>query len=187
MDLAVWKNNLKAVKSQRNFGLLLNIFLSLIIILCLLIIYKRSNQHSTIIIPAGITSPVNISNNGVDNAYITQWAEFIASLKLNVTPETIAKKQNILLEHVSSHKYGAFKEHLIKEIERVKQDELSMVFFPKDIKVLDDKNTDVKISGMLKVFIGDEINQTLDVSYRLKFTFENGKLFLDEFKEISRV
>ena len=49
MDLTVWKNNLKAVKSQRNYGLLLNVFLSVIIILCLLIIYKKSNQHSTVI------------------------------------------------------------------------------------------------------------------------------------------
>ena len=160
---------------------------SVIIILCMLIIYKKSNQYSTIVVPAGISYPVNVTYKGVDNAYITQWAEFIASLKLNVTPDTIAKKQNTLLEYVVPQKYGAFKEHLLKEVERVKQDELSMVFYPKDTKILDEANTDVKVSGILKVFIGDEVNQTLDVSYRIKFIFDNGRLLLDEFKEISRV
>ena len=62
-----------------------------------------------------------------------------------------------------------------------------MVFYPKDSKILDDNNTEIKVTGVLKIFIGDEVNQTLDVSYRLKFIFENGRLFLDEFKELSRV
>ena len=187
MDLSIWKNNLKTVKSQRNYGLMLNVFLSVIIILCLLIIYKKSNQHSTLIIPAGISHPVNVTYRGVDEAYLSQWAEFIASLKLNVTPETVAKKQNSLLEHVTSQKYGSFKEHLLSEVEKVKQDEISMVFYPKETKVLDDANTEVLVTGALKIFIGDEVNQTLNVSYRLKFVFENGRLFLDEFKEVSRV
>ena len=187
MDLTVWKNNLKAVKSQRNYGLLLNVFLSVIIILCLLIIYKKSNQHSTVIIPVGISSPVNVTEKQVDAAYLTQWAEYIASLKLNVTPDTASKKQSKLLEHVTPQKYGAFKEHLLKEVEQVTQDEISMVFYPKDSKILDDNNTEIKVTGVLKIFIGDEGNQTLDVSYRLKFIFENGRLFLDEFKELSRV
>lgn len=187
MDFTAFSNNLKAIKLTRNYALCLNIFFAFLIVILLFINLLRSNQHTTVVIPATLTAPVTIKHNSVDAAYLSQWTEFIANLKLNVTPDTAAFKQNSLLAYVASVQYGTFKSHLITEQDNIKQNEISMVFYPSETKVVSNKDLITQISGLLRVYIGDELNSSAKVTYELQFNLDNGRLLLRSFKEVTRV
>ena len=184
MQIDIFSKNLRALMKQRNYSFCLNIFFGLIIIILLIITLKKSNLHTTVVVPANFNSPVTITQSGVDVAFLSQWTEFIASLKLNITPDTVGYKQKTLLAYVDSSKYGEIKSYLINEQEAIKNQEMSMAFFPKNTEVLDIDNLKVKISGLLRIFIGDELNKELDVSYEISYRKDSGRLMLFGFREV---
>ena len=186
MYFKIFNNNLKIMKLQRSYSLCLNFFFAGLILILLLINYIKSSQHTTIIVPATLESQVTITQNSVDESYLKQWTEFITSLKLNITPDIIAFKQKSLLAYVASNQYGQFKEHLLAEQEEIIKNEISMVFYPAETKVIDHKKFIAEISGALKVYIGNELNQSARVTYSLEFKLDNGRLLLINFKEVGR-
>lgn len=187
MDINLFANNLKKIKGQRNYSLCLNVFLAFMLFLSLIVILRNSNYHTTVVIPAGFSKEVSVSQDGVSDNFLTEWTEFLANLKLNVTPSRINKQQKSLLAYVDSSKYGDIKKHLIEEQERVIRDDITTVFFPESTKVIDNGKLTTKISGLLRVFIGSEINKEVRVSYLLKYKLNNNGLLLTEFKEIENV
>jgi type IV conjugative transfer system protein TraE len=186
MDINLFVNNLKEMKLQRNYSFCLNVFLALTLAITLLIVLKRSNLHTTIVVPATLSNTVEITESGVDEAYLTQWTEFLTTLKLNVTPAIVNKQQNILLSYIEPGKYGEIKTHLTQEQESIQKNDMSTVFYPQITQVVDKKNLITKISGLLKVYIGNEINQEVQANYELQFKFIGGRLLLNSFKEVSR-
>ncbi|MBP9777564.1 MAG: type IV conjugative transfer system protein TraE [Rickettsiaceae bacterium] len=187
MDFGILQKNLKTIYLQRNYSLCLNVFLAFALIITLVIILKRSNNHSTIIIPATLSQKVQITESTVDDAFLIQWSEFIATLKLNVTPDNIQEKYNNILTFTDSSQYGLLKEHLEKERTILKSNEMSTVFFPGETVVSDKAGLTTKIKGVLRVYIGDELNKTSKVTYELKFKYDNGRLLLKNFTEVERV
>ena len=187
MDIKIFKDNLKELKLQRNYSLCLNIFLSFVVILSLTIVIKKSNVVSTIVIPAGLNEKIEISQNGVSDSYLIQWSEFLTSLKLNVTPSNINRKQSVLLSYVDSAIYNEFKAHLSDEIDKVQKDEISTVFFPTDIKVVNKEKMTTMVTGVLRVYIGNEINSESQISYQLQYKLNNNNLLLTSFKESANV
>ena len=183
MDIKIFKDNLKELKLQRNYSLCLNIFLSLVVILSLTIVIKKSNLVSTVVIPAGLNEKIEISQNGVSDSYLIQWSEFLTSLKLNVTPSNINRKQSVLLSYVDSAIYNEFKAHLSDEIDKVQKDEISTVFFPTDSKVVNKEKMTTMVTGVLRVYIGNEINSESQISYQLQYKLNNNNLLLTSFKE----
>jgi conjugal transfer pilus assembly protein TraE len=186
MDRLSWTHNLKTVKLQRNYALCLNIFLSLVVIVCLGIVYKNSNLQTIVVVPAHLKSAVTISNETVDEAYLIQWTEFIATLKLNVTPDLMLASHRNLLAYVAPAYYGAFKQHVLLEQTQIKKDEISMVFYPKTTTVLQHDLFKTQISGILKLYIGEVLHQSVQVIYELQFEMHNGRLLLSHFKEVGR-
>ncbi|MBP9777671.1 MAG: type IV conjugative transfer system protein TraE [Rickettsiaceae bacterium] len=187
MDINLFVNNLKEMKLQRNYSLCLNMFLALTLVITLLIVLKRSNLHTTIVVPATLGGAVEITESGVDEAYLTQWTEFLTALKLNVTPAIVNKQQNTLLSYIEPGKYGEIKAHLTQEQESIQKNDMSTAFYPQITQVVDKKNLVTKISGLLRVYIGNEVNQEVQASYELQFKFIGGRLLLNSFKEVSRV
>ncbi|MBP9777632.1 MAG: type IV conjugative transfer system protein TraE [Rickettsiaceae bacterium] len=187
MDIKAFHSNLKALNLQRNYSICLNVFLAFTLVITLLVILKRSNLQTTIVIPAGLSERVRISQSGVDEPFLNQWTEFLTALKLNITPDTAILKQNTLLKYVDSGQYGAIKAHLASEFEKIKKDEISTVFFPSETKVINMDNLVTNISGVLKVYIGEELNKSEKLTYELKFKYDSGRLLLTSFKEVGRV
>jgi len=185
MNISGWSLNLKALKQQRNYSFCLNIFLSFVVLLCLLIFVRISSNHTTVVVPANFTSEVTIHNNGVDEAYLLQWSEFIVSLKLNVTPDSIIPQSNNMLKYVSSSSYAGLKKHLAQEASRIQADEISSVFHPRITKSVSVEELKARVEGMLKVYIGENLHQSSNVIYELDFEFFNGRLLLKSFREIT--
>lgn len=186
MILSEWTKNIKAVKLQRNYSLCLNVFLSATLLLLLMILLRTANSHTTVLVPAALTQHALIGSKGVSDTYLIQWTEFIAALKLNATPETVAESHNALLPYVSSATYGKFKAQLAKEQEKVINDEISTVYYPKETKVIDTKNHKTRTTGLLKIYIGETLHESVNVSYELSFEFINNRLLLRSMSEVER-
>jgi type IV conjugative transfer system protein TraE len=186
MDIGTFNLNLKKLKSQRNYAFCLNVFLSLVTLLVLLILLKKSSSYATVIVPAGFSKELVVSSQGVNEGYLVEWAEFLTSLKLNISPNVVDEKQKSLLNYVDPTKYSAMKEHLFEEGEKVKNEDLSMTFYPTQTKVIDVKKMLVTIEGVLRVYVGNELNQTSKVIYNIGFNYNNGRLLLNSFSEVDR-
>lgn len=187
MDIGIFSLNLKKLKSQRNYSFCLNVFLSVIILLVLLILLKKSNSHTTVVVPAGFSKELIVSDQGINDGYLVEWAEFLISLKLNISPAIADEKQKSLLNYVDSDKYSAMKEHLYEEGVKLKNEDLSMAFYPTQTRVIDNKTMLVAVEGILRVYVGNELNQTAKVTYNLGFNYSNGRLLLNSFMEAERV
>ena len=183
MDIKLFNNNLKEIKLQRNYSLCLNIFLAAMLFLCALVILKRANVTNTIVVPAGFYDKFEVGSNGVSESYLSQWTEFITLLKLNITPSNVNNKQNTLLSYVDASQYGEIKNHLTAEQERIQKDDITTVFFPSQTKILDKNKLITRISGLLRVYIGNEVNREITTSYELEFKYYDNRLLLTSFKE----
>jgi type IV conjugative transfer system protein TraE len=187
MDFEIFSKNLRQLKLQRNYSFCLNMFFGLVITVLLLISLKNANVHTTVVVPATLNAPVAMTNTGVDESYLIQWTDFIASLKLNITPDTVAYKQKALLAYIDSSKYGEMKSLLINEQESVKEKEVSMTFFPKKTEVIDSNTLTVNTKGLVRVYIGEDLNREFMASYQVKYNYVNGRLLLTGFKEVNNV
>lgn len=187
MLISKWISNLKIVKLQRNYSLCLNAFLATVVLGLLLIMMLSANRHSTVLVPAGLTQQAIVGFNGVSDSYLIHWSDFIANLKLNVTPDTIKMQHQALLPHISSQSYGKFKAELDKELEKIVSDEISTIFFPKKTVAVDRDKHVVKTTGTLQVYIAETLHESMSVTYELRFDFSNNRLLLKSFTEVGRV
>lgn len=187
MNLSEWTKNVQTIKLQRNYSFCFNAFLSAMLLLSLLIIQRTTNSQTTVIVPAGLHEEVMVNSAGVSHSYLLQWTDFITNLRLNVTPETVAKNQNALLPYVSNKIYGTFKSEMVDEQEKIINGEISTVYYPKDTKVIDIKGGKARSTGLLKVYIGDNLHESVKVTYDLEFEYANNKLLLKSFAEVARV
>lgn len=184
MDIKSFNINLKKLKTQRNYSFCLNIFLSGVTLLTLLIMLNKSNSYTTVVVPAGFSKELVVSDKGVNQGYLIEWAEFLTSLKLNIAPNLIDEKQKSLLNYIDPSRYSAMKQHLFEEGVKVKSEDLSMSFHPIKTRVVDNKKLLVAVEGVLRVYVGNELNKTTKVTYNLGFNYGSGRLLLNSFEEI---
>jgi len=186
MKLSEWTKNVQTIKLQRNYSFCFNAFLSAMLVLSLLIILRTTNSQTTVIVPTGFHEAAMVDSAGVSQSYLLQWTDFITHLRLNVTPETVVKNQNALLPYVSNKIYGAFKTEMMNEQEKIINGEISTVYYSKDTKVIDSKANKARSIGLLKVYIGENLHESVKVAYDLEFEYTNNKLLLKNFSEVLR-
>lgn len=185
MIISEWTKNIRGVKLQRNYSMCLNVFLSGLLVLTLLVLVRTANKTTTVLVPVGLSQESIVATNGVSDSYLIQWTEYIASLKLNVTPETIAYHQHAMLPYISNAAYGKFRAVLIEEQDRIITEGISTVFYPKETKVIDKTHFKTRTAGLLHIYIGDMHHDTKPVSYELSFDYINNRLLLNSMAEVA--
>ncbi|MGE4348860.1 MAG: type IV conjugative transfer system protein TraE [Candidatus Berkiella sp.] len=186
MIISEWTKNIRGVKLQRNYSICLNVFLSALLLLALLVLVRTAHKTTTVLVPVGLSQESIVGTKGVSDSYLIQWTEFMTSLMLNVTPETIAHHQHALLPYISNAAYGKFRTVLIKEQDQIVTNGISTVFYPKETKVIDKAHFKTKTTGLLNIYIGDMHHDTKTVSYELGFDYINNRLLLNSMSEVAR-
>lgn len=186
MELKIAALNVERIKRQRNMFALL---CSLLIVGNLLITLKIFSLEEKIIMVPGIAREMQVSGNKVSTNYVEEYTYMFLSWMLDLTPNTIAKKRDIILKYTakSDKKYMQQMQEYFNQItiEHSKYN-ISTYFTPKSLEVNPGK-LDAVASGMLTSAFGKKGYEERPATYYLKYEYVGGHLKLQEFYEVISV
>jgi conjugal transfer pilus assembly protein TraE len=166
------------VNRQRiaNMGLVAGIFVSLLIILNIV------GRERTLITPPTISKSFWIEHGRVDPAYLEQMGAWIATLILDVSPQSIEFKKTTLLGYVTPADYGALQTRQNLEAERLKRLNATTQFSVDQIVA--DENLTVWLKGRLATFINGQRTSDTEKAYRVIFEDSGSRIHLKKFEEV---
>lgn len=140
-------------------------------------------REKTVFVPPAFKQPFWVQGDEASPEYLTQVGEWFASLMLSYTPKNLDYRIQTFLRYASPDAYGVLQTQLNAEAERIKQHEMSAMFFPIDAKV---RGNYVAIIGQQILRVGKEIVSEKRIAYRMKFQLQGGLVHITEFQEVNR-
>lgn len=182
-ELIILQKKNKFLTRQRNFfaGIM-----GLAVVANFVLILNIAKTREKIIMVPGISRELAIEGECVSASYLEETALLYVSALLDLTPDTIDTKKNIVLKHVSTRSDKNLKSlqaYFANAIESHKKFELSTFFSPKKLKV-NSKKLQVLIEGVLSSTFGKRGFEQSDKKYIMSFDYVGGVLKLKEFFEL---
>lgn len=139
-------------------------------------IRAQTGETKTAFVPPEIQRPFWISSEDASPEYFEQMGQFINSLPLNVTPETVGQACQQYLTYVLPRDRDGYKKKCDFTAARVKRDGASQSFSTGSIRT-DAKNRRVVFSGVLTTVISDKVYRNNE-SYILQFVHSDGRFYI---------
>ena len=180
-------NIVKISKDNQRLYIQRNILLLVVVVLLIsnvfLSIWIFGKKEKLVIIPA-IKEEVEIRSGKerFSESYIEQMTIFFIELLLDLTPENIKYKSQILLKHVVPENYHSIAKHYKEEEERHKRYRLATKFDMVGMKILEGGER-VEIEGVLSSRFGEESMKQKQVKYEVKYKKGVGRLLLEGFRK----
>lgn len=165
-------------------GVLLAVVLIQSITVGALLHYAHS-KHDIRFIPPKISQEFTLSGIGVSDGYLRDMSNFLTQLRFNVTSSSAALQFNSFLGYVSSSLYGDMRAQLVKEVEQITHEHLSSVFYPMTYDI-DNKHLSVKVSGLMKRFVGAEMMSETKEIFLVQYSYEYGQLKITNLSKVSK-
>lgn len=176
-------NDLKDLR-QRNRSLGAAVAgLVLALILALAIVLAQLGMERTIVVPPAIEKTFWVTKNRVSKEYLEQMGAFVGWLILDVSPESIQWKKDVLLAYVTPDQSGALKTRQELEAERLKRMNASTFFALKQL-VPNEEAQSVVLVGRLRTQVNGQDTTSDAKSYLAEFAHHGGRVHLKTFKEI---
>jgi len=138
-------------------------------------IFKKNQV--IVITPPEVREEYWVTKNNASEEYIEQMGVFFATLSGNLAPQNAAYNINALLKYVVPDIYADIKSSLMGDAMQVIENNMTVSFFPNDVKV--EGNT-VTVNGESVRRIGSAKPITEKVMYRMGFVMRNYRLFVNE-------
>lgn len=146
-----------------------------------------ATTQKTITTPMSFNQPFTSNASGADASGITMFATSFIYWRLNVSPENIDNNQKMILGFVPSASRDAMKKALDVEAERIKKGGITTRFDTNEVRVMNESGV-VEFSGTLRSSTTNgSITTPLqdeNKTYRLKISYENGIVNLQDFVEL---
>lgn len=118
-----------------------------------------------------------------DDYYIT-WASYVVNTLLCVNPESFEWKAKEIL-NITTKRHGVLKEKLTIEAEKIKKEQISTVFYPKEFNVKQSEKT-IEVIGQHITYFGKkstpvEVMKTFKLSWVVS---GHGLILLKDFEEV---
>jgi len=179
MERASHNTQLHVATVWRNLLLVgLGLSLSANLALGLAILDKR---QSVIVVPSPAGQTYQLGES-VNAAYLEDMARDVALTFLNVHPGTTDYVRDAILKIAHPAFYGEFKRHFDGWLADIKRRKLSTAFYPTTITA-NTATLSVRITGVLKSFIGEAQVDAEKVAYVIGFNNAAGRLTLSRFEE----
>lgn len=159
---------------------------ALAVLASFLLSLKISSTTERIIMVPGISKELEVEGSIVSQSYLEETALLFASALLDLTAETIDAKKKIILKYASTRSEQSLKSlqiYFASKEEEHKKFGLSTFFAPKRMLV-DTKNLQVIIEGLLTSTFGKRGFEQNNVKYLLIFDYVAGHLKLKEFTQV---
>ncbi|MFQ5535491.1 MAG: TraE/TraK family type IV conjugative transfer system protein [Sphingomonadales bacterium] len=182
MERANHNTRLHTVTVWRNLLLVgMGMSLSVNLVLGLVALDKR---QSVILVPSPAGQTYQLGET-VNAAYLEDMGRDVALTFLNVHPGTTDYVRDAVLKIAHPAFYGEFKRHFDSWMTDIKARKLSTAFYPTTIAADTPKLT-VRVTGVLKSFIGEAQVDSEQVAYVIGFNNAAGRLSLSRFEEEQR-
>lgn len=183
MKLSIERSKIEKILSQRNGYLMLAAGALLLCVCQLILITFLIFHEKVVIVPPVIEKRFWVSANNASVEYLAEMTSFFASLRLNITADNAVYQRETLLRYVEPAFYNSVKAELVQDEEKIKEQHISMGFYPVNIKV-NLKGLSAVIDGDLRSFVGEVAMPVKRVSYKISYRFDDGRLMVKSFEEI---
>lgn len=171
---------LKATNRNQSFVitlLALGLFVSVISVFAVL------GSERTVLVPPTLSKSFWVDGKKVSSEYLEQMGSFMSWLILDLSPQSIAWKSDILLDYVSPEQFGALKTRQNLEADRLKRLNASTYFATQQVAVREQEQ-EVEIRGRLRTQVNGQETTNEPKAYAVRFSYEGGRIHLQSFKEI---
>lgn len=183
MDLTTHQNAIRELRGRvRNQAFVITM-LSLALFVSVIATLSIFGTERTIIVPPTINKSFWVDGHKVSSDYLEEMGSFIAWLILDVSPQSIDWKKDMLLKYVSPEQFGLLQTRQNLEAERLKRLNAATFFMPQQV-VVRDKDQLVEIRGRLRTQVNGQETTTESKAYAAQFTYAGGRIHLETFKEI---
>lgn len=182
MQWSMKESRLAELMRHRNGYLVLSVGLLLLSLSQVIFIACLIGSKQVVVTPPVVERRFWVSTSSVSTAYLTQMTQFFVGLRFNVTPETVDFQHQTLLRFTQPRYYGALKALFFKEAKRIKQLQLSTVFYPVKM-IAHAKALSVDITGDRVTFMGSENQHSARVTFHVNYRFFQGRLLVSDFRK----
>lgn len=144
-------------------------------------VHLAVNQSRTLI-PPSFAAPMTVSSRAVSDSYLSEMAEYFLNLKLNVTPDNVARNYGHLIKYVSNEHYASVQFLLAEEAKQIQSQKISSVFFISSVNVSSEQWA-VKITGTLQKYVGSRALPPEKTTYVIFMSYPNGTLALNSIEQ----
>lgn len=148
----------------------------------LIVMYAMVGRERIVITPPAIDKTFWITKDRVSAPYLEQMGSFIAYLTLDVSPESIEWKKQMLLHYVSPDVYGALQTQQDIEADRIRRLNATTQFSVAQL-VPHEEDMSVLLKGRLATFINGQRTSDVEKAYLVTFEFKSNRVHLRTFKE----
>lgn len=153
------------------------------LVLCLLAVISLVGRERTVLVPPVIEKSFWVTHNRVSPSYLEQMAAFVTYLTLDVSPQSVEWKKNLLLQYVSPDYHGPLQARQQLEATRLKQMNATTQFSLSRV-VPDEKGMSVRVAGKLATFINGQRTTDVLKTYQVQFDYSGNRIHLKKFEEI---
>ena len=143
-------------------------------------------KERVVVVPPIVSRDFWIATDSVSDSYLEQMTEFFAGLLLNVTPNSFSVRAEHLLQHVEPKAYPAIKAQLVEQQMEIQRRAMSTSFHPSSFKI-DRGRLLVELKGELMMWVGNAPIESQSKTYQLQFVQHQGRLYIQQFKELQHV
>ncbi len=153
------------------------------LVLALLVAWAGMGATRTVVTPPKIEKSFWITDNTASGEYIDQMAQWVSYLTLDVTPDNVQYKSDLLLKLAHPDYHGALQQKLRVNAEKIRRDNAATSFDIRTIRAAPDALAAV-LTGQLKVLINGTPVKNEIRHYLARFDLDGGKAQLIQFKQV---
>lgn len=184
MDLETQQNAIRELRSSNRNQAFVITLLALSLFVSVIAFFSVIGSERTVVVPPNLSKSFWVDGKRASADYLEQMGGFVSWLILDVSPQSIDWKKDILLDYVSPEQFGALQSRQNLEADRLKKLNASTYFATQQIAV-HEKNQEVEIRGRLKTQVNGLETTNEPKAYAARFAYAGGRIHLESFKEIS--
>lgn len=177
MEHKVFTTSFDKIIKQRNFFVVLS---CLLLLSTVFLSIALSQKNTTVVMVPGLEAEMSISNTKVSKSYLEQNSHMFLSCLLDLTPNTVRYKSELVLKNTTSKGARDIENYFNDQAKNLSKFKISTYFTPKYLQI-NEKTLEVKASGILTSFVGNEGTKHQEIEVLLTFEYKGGFLKLDKF------